>query len=187
VDNKRKKLTARFFNRRVTTVARDLLGKYLVRKIGDKEMAFKITEVESYDGEKDLACHASKGRTMRTEVMYGEAGTIYVYLIYGMYYMLNIVTGPKDYPAAVLVRGLEGINGPGRLTKTLAINRKLNGLPLAFTAGLWIEDRGEVVSKKDIEKTARIGVEYAGPIWSQKLYRFMLKDSRPNKKTAKIK
>src|SRR3989338_10263905 len=111
-----------FYNRPTLIVAQDLLGKFLVRKIGNKEITSMIIEVEAYDGFKDKASHASKGRTLRNEVMFGEAGRWYVYLIYGMYWMLNIVTGPKDYPAAILIRGVVDASGPGRLTKFFKIN-----------------------------------------------------------------
>ena len=132
-----------------------------------------ITEVEAYDGINDKACHASKGRTVRTEIMFGPAGFWYVYLCYGMYDMLNIVTGPKDYPAAVLIRGVEGINGPGRLTKTLKITRALNGKKVDQKNGLWIE-QGISVSKNEIARTPRIGVAYAGA-YAQKPWRFVWK------------
>lgn len=159
-----------FFNRDVKKVAEELLGCYLVTKNG----RHMITETEAYDGCDDLACHASKGRTTRTEVMYGEAGHIYTYLIYGMYWMLNIVTGQKDYPAAVLIRGVEGINGPGRVTKKLGINKNFYGKKLGKETGLWIE-AGEKIPKNRIEKTARVGVDYAGPIWAKKEWRFVIK------------
>ena len=136
-----------------------------------------ITEVEAYDGEHDLACHASKGRTRRTEVMYAAGGVWYVYLCYGIHEMLNLVTGRKGQPAAVLIRGLEGLNGPGRLTKALGITRVLNGSPAAKVSGLWIEDRGIVVPHENLHATARIGVDFAGPVWAQKPWRFVLAPS----------
>ena len=170
----RKILTKKFFERSVLEVAENLLGKYLVRKIGDKEIALKINEVEAYDGFEDKASHAHKGKTERNKVMFGEAGKWYVYLVYGMHNMLNIVTGGKDYPAAILIRGGEGVSGPGRLTKFLKISRKLNGKIASFETGLWLEDRGEIVNKKKIKRTSRIGVDYAGPIWAKKDYRFAL-------------
>jgi DNA-3-methyladenine glycosylase len=175
---KRITLQQSFFNRSVLKVAPDLLGKYLVRKIGRREYAYCITEVEAYDGCDDRACHASRGRTARTETMFGEAGRFYIYLVYGMYYMLNVVTDKKEYPAAVLLRGLESIIGPGKLTKKLSIDKSLNGKPAAKTTGLWFEDRGIKVGKKDVKKTARIGVEYAGPLWAKKHYRFVLKNKK---------
>src|SRR3989344_4828359 len=165
----RKVLGPIFFNRPAYIVAKDLLGKYLVRKIEDEEIASMIVETEAYEGMDDLGSHASKGRTPRTEIMFQKAGRIYIYLIYGMYHMLNIVTGKKDHPAAVLIRGVVGAMGPGRLTQKMEIGKQLNTLSLGKETGLWIEDRGIKVNKKDIKITPRIGVDYAGPIWSQKL------------------
>ena len=170
----RKVLSKKFFERPAPEVAEDMIGKYLVCKNSGKEEAFLITEVEAYEGPQDKASHASKGRTKRTEVMFGPAGVFYVYLVYGMYEMLNIVTGPKDHPAAVLIRGIEGISGPGRLTKRLKIKRSLSGKKAIQESGLWIEDRGVKIYKNDIKKTPRIGVDYAGPVWSRKHYRFVL-------------
>ncbi len=169
-------LGQRFFNRDALVAARDLLGKYLVRKFNNKKISLKITEVEAYGGFEDKASHARKGKTKRNEIMFGEAGYWYVYLCYGVYDMLNIVVGKKHYPAAVLIRGAGDFNGPGKLTKYLKINRKLNKAKADKSSGLWIEDRGEKVSKSKIFATPRIGVSYAGPIWSKKPYRFILKD-----------
>lgn len=163
-----------FFNRDALIVAKELLGKYLVRKVDGKETALMITEVEAYDGFEDKASHAHKGRTKRNEVMFGPPGYFYVYLVYGMHWMLNVTTGEKDYPAAVLIRGVEGFDGPAKLTKFLKINKKLNGKKAEKKAGLWFEDRGVKIKEKDIKKTPRIGVSYAGPVWSKKHYRFLL-------------
>jgi DNA-3-methyladenine glycosylase len=154
--------------------ARSLLGKFLVRRHDDgREEMQMITEVEAYDGPDDLACHASKGRTPRTEIMFAPAGVWYVYLCYGVHEMLNLVTGPRDYPAAVLIRGLERVNGPGRLTKAMDITRALNGTPAAPASGLWIEDRGLVVPRRAVQATPRIGVNYAGPDWAARPWRFV--------------
>jgi DNA-3-methyladenine glycosylase len=159
--------------RSTAAVARFLLGKLLVRKWPDGKISrHRITEVEAYHGEKDLACHASKGRTKRTDVMYGPGGVWYVYLCYGIHEMLNLVTGPEAHPAAVLIRGVQNIAGPGRVTKQLAIDRALNGAPAARSAGLWLEDDGFVVSRGALKITPRIGVDYAGPIWAAKPWRF---------------
>ena len=125
--------------------ARSLLGKVLVRSLNDRRTKWMITEVEAYDGERDLACHASRGRTKRTEVMYQPGGVWYVYLCYGVHEMLNLVVGPADYPAAVLVRGVAGLAGPGRLTKALGIDRRLNAAPVRPKSGLHLEDCGIVV------------------------------------------
>jgi DNA-3-methyladenine glycosylase len=163
-----------FFNRPVVKVAQDLIGKYLVRKIGRKIIALQITEAEAYDGPHDLACHASKGRTKRTEPMFGHAGQFYVYLCYGVYWMLNIVTGPQNYPAAVLIRAAGELKGPGKITKNLQINKSLNAKKACPGSGLWFEDRGIRIPKSQIRKTPRVGVSYAGTVWAKKRYRFIL-------------
>jgi DNA-3-methyladenine glycosylase len=156
-------------------VAKYLLGKLLVRKWPDGKISrHRITEVEAYHGEKDLACHASKGRTKRTDVMYQAGGVWYVYLCYGIHEMLNLVTGPADHPAAVLIRGVEGIVGPGRVTRQLAIDRALNGAPASRSSGLWLEEDGFVVPRGAVKFSPRIGVDYAGPVWSLKPWRFCL-------------
>lgn len=170
-----KELNKAFFERKTLAVAKDLLGKYLVRKVGKKMVRERIMEVEAYVGPHDLACHSSKGRTTRTEVMHAEAGTIYIYLIYGMHYMLNIVTEGKDFPAAVLIRGTENFKSPGVLTRELNIDKSLNGKPLGQKTGLWIESDLKIENKKlKIAKTPRIGVKYAGETWANKPYRFHL-------------
>ncbi len=188
-----KKAPLSFFNRSALVVAKELLGCYLVRRDADGITRYMITETEAYVGPHDLASHSSKGRTARTEVMYQQAGTIYVFLIYGMHNMLNIVTGEKEYPAAVLIRGVEKVTkdavepivGPGRVAKRLGITRMLNGKVLGTDTGLWVEipnDKNNPASAKamarqgrKIVRTARIGVDYAGPIWANKEYRFVLK------------
>ena len=133
----------------------------------------RITETEAYHGPEDRACHASKGRTARTEVMFGPAGCWYVYLCYGMHEMLNLVTGPRDWPAAVLIRGVEELTGPGRLTRALSISRELNGAAAVEACGLWIES-AEVglVAEDEIVDGPRVGVDYAGPEWAGKPWRF---------------
>lgn len=153
-------------------LARWLLGKALVRTTARGRTACIITEVEAYDGERDLACHASKGRTARTEVMYKSGGVWYVYLCYGMHEMLNLVTGPAGYPAAVLIRGVEGIAGPGRLTRRLEIDRKLNALPAQPDSGLHLEDIGVEIPRGRLKSGPRVGVAYAGPVWAGKPWRF---------------
>jgi len=168
-------LKPEFFNKPTILVAKQLLGKYLVRQIKDQKISLKIIEVEAYDGPHDLACHASKGKTQRNEAMFGPPGHFYIYLIYGMYWMLNIVTGPLDYPAAILIRSIENYPGPGKLTKALKINKQFNKKIALPQTNLWIEDRKEKILKKNIIQTPRIGVDYSGPIWAKKLYRFVLK------------
>jgi DNA-3-methyladenine glycosylase len=160
--------------KKTVALARWLLGKHLVRRSADgREDARMIVEVEAYNGEEDQACHARAGRTKRTEVMYGAGGVWYVYLCYGIHEMLNLVVGPRDFPAAILIRGVEGASGPGRVTKALGIDRKLNGAPATREeSGLWLEDRGVRVPGRIVEATPRIGIDYAGPIWTMKHWRF---------------
>ncbi|HTK33315.1 MAG TPA: DNA-3-methyladenine glycosylase, partial [Candidatus Paceibacterota bacterium] len=159
-----------FFNRKAQKVAEDLLGCYLVRKTGKKEEKYMIVETEAYDGFDDRASHAWRGKTKRNEIMFGHPGFWYVYFVYGVHWMLNVVTGEKDYPSAVLIRGVAEAKGPGKLTKLLKIDRDFNTKKLG--GDLWIEKRDMEIKKKDIQRTPRIGVAYAGPIWSQKKYRF---------------
>jgi DNA-3-methyladenine glycosylase len=183
-------LPPEFFNRPAQQVARDLLGKRLVRRLGESVVAAPVVETEAYVGPHDLACHAARGRTRRTEVMFAPPGTLYVYFIYGMHWMLNVVTGEEGYAAAVLIRGIEGAIGPGRLTSALNITGELNGLPAAPLHGLWFEDAGIGVPPSRVMRTPRIGIDYAGPVWSAKKLRFVLKSraaknsSRPLPKPA---
>jgi DNA-3-methyladenine glycosylase len=163
-------------SRKTVALARWLVGKHLVRRRGGRTEAHLITETEAYDGEHDLACHARAGRTKRTEVMYAAGGVWYVYLCYGVHELLNLVTGPRDYPAAVLVRGVTVASGPGRLTKALRIDRRLNARPASRATGLWLEDRGVRVPRGVIQATPRIGVTYAGPVWAAKPWRFVLQE-----------
>ena len=168
-----KLLDDRFFDRSAEEVAHDLIGCRLNWRSDDKSDSRIITETEAYTGPDDLASHAARGRTKRNEVMFGPSGTFYVYFVYGMHWMLNVVTGPVGYPAAVLIRGIEGIVGPGRLTKTLRINGNLNGRVANKEAGLWFSKPSRPMKHK-VSRSSRIGVSYAGPIWSVKPYRFTL-------------
>jgi DNA-3-methyladenine glycosylase len=152
-------------------VARELLGRALVRRIRGKRVALTILETEAYLGPHDLACHAARGRTTRTEVMYGPPGTLYIYFVYGLHWMLNVVTGAEGEPAAVLIRSAGGVSGPARLTRTLRIDGALNGRLAEPGSGLWFETgKG---SCKAIA-TPRIGVDYAGPRWSARKLRFLV-------------
>jgi len=172
-------LKRNYFNRPTLTVARSLLGKYLVRQNGRAMRAGRIVEVEAYIGREDRACHASKGRTARTDVMFGPAGVAYVYLVYGMHHCFNIVTERVGHPSAVLVRAVEDvetralIDGPGRICRFLAIDRRLNRVDLTEGKLLWVEDRGERVAPTAVMRGRRIGVDYAGP-WAKKPWRFRL-------------
>ncbi len=170
-------LARQFYNRQTLKVAQDLLGCFLVRKVGNKIIRTKIIETEAYCGPNDLASHASRGRTERNKVMFGGPGVIYVYLVYGMHYMLNIVTEKENYPAAVLIRGAEPaanyqLTGPAKLTKALKIDKKFNGLPAYIKKhGLWIEARKENLKPLLIKKTPRVGIDYAKD-YKNKLWRF---------------
>jgi DNA-3-methyladenine glycosylase len=169
------KLSKEFFSRDVLKVAPELLGKYVVRNQKVSGIArYLITEVEAYRGEEDKACHASKGRTKRTEIMYHEGGKIYVYLVYGMYWMLNIVTGEKDNPQAVLIRGIENFKGPGILSDELKVNNSFYGEDLISSNRIWIENSNK---KNDFFTAPRIGIGYACNKWKNKPWRFVLKDS----------
>ncbi|HET7535856.1 MAG TPA: DNA-3-methyladenine glycosylase [Candidatus Didemnitutus sp.] len=159
-------------SRHTVRLARSLLGNVLVRTTAIGRTERIICEVEAYHTERDLACHASKGRTKRTDVLYRGGGIWYVYLCYGVHEMLNLVTGPEEHPAAILIRGVEGAVGPGRLTKQLHIGRTLNGLAAAPVSGLHLEDQGIKVPRKIVHSGPRIGIGYAGPVWSAKPWRF---------------
>jgi DNA-3-methyladenine glycosylase len=184
------KLPRAFYEQTTIDVARQLLGKYLVRKHSEAYTVGRIVETEAYIGPHDLACHAARGRTARTEVMFGPPGHAYVYFIYGFYNMLNLVTEAKDYPAAVLIRAVEPVggvelmkqrrktdamrnlaSGPGKLCQAFAIDRSLNGADLSGNV-LYVEDRGEAPPK--FRATPRIGVDYAGK-WKRKPYRFLIR------------
>ena len=162
-----------FYLRDVLEVAPALIGKLLVRRFEDGRVEkFRITETEAYRGIEDLACHASKGRTPRTEVMFHQGGRVYVYLIYGMYWMLNLVAGHEGEAHAVLIRGIEGCSGPGRVGMKLQLDRSFYGEILATSSRLWVED-AEPVS--EIQTSKRIGIKYAGEEWENKLWRFYVK------------
>ena len=156
-------------------MAPSLIGKLLCRKININEeervIKLRITETECYFGEDDTACHAHKGKTERTQTMYRSGGVAYVYLCYGMHSMLNIVSGPEDFPEAVLIRGVEGFNGPGRLTKALFIDRSLNGEDLIDSDVLWLEDDG-YEAKYTVGK--RIGIDYATEEYKNILWRYTM-------------
>jgi DNA-3-methyladenine glycosylase len=180
------KLKRKFFNRKTLIVAKDLLGMYLVRRMGNKVIKARITEVEAYCGIKDKACHASIGLTPRTKIMFGPPGHAYVYMIYGMYHCLNFVTEKEGDPSAVLIRGGEIINGlprdgvtilrgPGKLCRELKIDRRLNGIDIIRSKELWVESNNrQRDGSLKIEKAKRIGVDYAGK-WKNKLWRFYIR------------
>ena len=156
-----------FFHRPCLEVARDLVGKVLVCN-GQR---LRISETEAYCGESDTACHASKGRTKRTEVLYMDAGTIYIYLCYGIHWLLNIVTAEPEQPEAVLIRACVEANGPGKLTKALGITGALNRGSVLTSDELWIEDDG---FRCEIETDRRVGIGYASQEDQDRLWRFKI-------------
>lgn len=160
-----------FFRRDVTQVAPELVGKILVRKFNNRTIKkYLITETEAYRGVDDKACHANKGITRRTEVMFRKGGVVYVYLIYGMYWMLNIVTGEENDASAVLIRGVENISGPGRLGKALQLDKSFYGENLSTSDRIWIENSDIKLTYKTLP---RIGIDYAGEPWISKPWRFV--------------
>lgn len=168
--------SASFFNRPADQVARSLIGAVLCYRVAPRQIVrLPITETEAYMGPHDRACHAARGYTPRTKVLYEKAGTIYIYLIYGMFTMVNVVTGEAGYPAAVLIRGAGSYTGPGKLTRGLGISRNLNGRMLGRRSGLWILS-GKKVPDIHIQTTPRINVPYAGE-WADVPLRFVYKDS----------
>ena len=167
-------LPATFFQRPAAKVAHDLLGKNLVRSRGTTLTSSMIVETEAYEGTHDLASHSSRGRTPRTEVMFGAAGRFYVYRIYGLHWMLNVVTGDASDAAAVLIRGIEGVTGPGRVAAALGIDDSFHGLEAAPATGLWFEVPVSTVRKPRVIRTPRVGVDYAGAVWAAKKLRFVL-------------
>lgn len=167
------RITEDFFARDCLEAAPALVGKVLCRQTADGGiLRLTITETEAYRGESDTACHAHKGRTKRTQPLYAAPGTLYVYLCYGMHWMLNFVTGARDQPQAVLVRACRSAEGPGRLTKALSITGDFNGRMLSDCADLWIEDTGTFCK---LTAMPRVGIGYAAPEDRERLWRFVMK------------
>jgi DNA-3-methyladenine glycosylase len=170
-----KRLNHAFFRQDAERLARGLIGTILVRRRGGREYRARIVETEAYVGPRDLACHTSRGRTKRTEVMFGPAGHAYVYLIYGMHRMFNIVAGRAGSGQAVLLRAAEpldgwkaDLSGPGRFTRAFRITGSMNGTDLTGDGLHFLSDPD---SRPRIRKAKRIGVEYAG-VWKDRLLRF---------------
>jgi DNA-3-methyladenine glycosylase len=194
------KLSPSFYQQPALEVARNLLGKVLVRRLNGKNLAGKIVETEAYVGPEDLACHASKGKTPRTAIMFENGGLAYVYMIYGVYFCLNAVTEKEGHPAAVLIRAVEPLDhvasmrklrrnprrdhdiasGPGKLCMAMGIDKRLNGASLMGNT-LWIEDRKLTVD--EIEVSPRVGVDYAG-VYKDKPWRFYI---RGNPHVSRVK
>ncbi len=154
-------LDKEYFSRPATELARGLLGKWLCVRQGECVLRRRITETECYFGEEDTACHAHKGRTPRTDTLYQQGGITYIYLCYGIHSLLNIVTGEEDHPEAVLIRGVEGAVGPGRVTKLLGLTTAQNRIPLCPQSGIWLEDDGTPLPVYDA--LPRVGIDYAAP------------------------
>jgi DNA-3-methyladenine glycosylase len=176
-------------------MARDLLGKQLVRVLDGQRLSGLIVETEAYIGEADKACHASRGRTPRTEVMYGPPGHAYVYFIYGMHHCFNVVTEEEGFPAAVLIRALEPLegvewmrrhrpgrsdgqltNGPGKLCAALAVDRTLNGVDLCTSQVFFIEE-GQTVADREIATSPRIGIR-SDEVARSRPWRFYIQGNR---------
>ncbi|MEA1873628.1 MAG: DNA-3-methyladenine glycosylase [Bacteroidota bacterium] len=163
------KLNFDFFIRDVLVVAPELIGKIIQIQTDQGFETFRITETEAYRGEEDLACHAQKGKTARTAPMYEIGGILYIYLVYGMHWMLNVVTAGENNPQAVLIRGVENFNGPGKLTKSMGINKAYNYLNISQSKQFSIFDDG---FRPKIETGKRIGIDYAGEIYKNKAWRY---------------
>ena len=158
---------AELYNLSAIELAPKLLGKFLCRNFNGVIKKLRIIETECYYGEDDTACHAHKGKTNRTKILYEQGGLAYVYLCYGIHNMLNVVSGEK-----VLIRGIEGFDGPGKLTKAFNIDRSLNGENLIHSNSLWLEDDGKYF---DYVSSKRIGIDYATEEYRNKLWRFNIK------------
>ena len=165
------RLTEQDYGRDAVTMAKALLGRVLCRRLDDGTvLRARIVETEAYFGEEDTACHAHKGRTPRTDVMYAPGGHAYIYLCYGMHNLLNVVTGPADHPEAVLIRGVEGAIGPGRVTKMLQVTRALNRENLVASERLWIEEGDG--AKHRFKSSPRVGIGYASTRDQARKWRF---------------
>jgi DNA-3-methyladenine glycosylase len=186
----KKRISKKFYIQPTLKVAKELLGKYLVRKIGKEKLAGKIVETEAYIGPQDKASHAYCWKmTERNKVEYLEGGRIYIYLCYGMYWQLNFTTEKKGKPECVLIRALEPVskyknlkeiknltNGPGKLCRWLKLDKSFNGEELDKSKRIWLEDRGEKIKKSRIKAARRIGIDYALS-WAKKPWRFYIKDN----------
>ncbi len=182
----KRRLSRNFYTRPALKIAKKLLGKYIVRKIGRKKLVGKIIETEVYIGPQDKASHSYKGkRTPRNRAEYLIGGHIYIYLVYGMYWQLNISTGKEEEPECVLIRAVEPekdeislTNGPGKLCRYLKLNKSFYGEDLTKSKRIWLENHGQKIKPSQILATKRIGIDYAGLYWSRRKWRFLIKDFR---------
>lgn len=156
-----------------TQLAPELLGRLLCRKTEQGILKYRIMETECYFGEEDTACHASKGKTDRTKVLYEKGGTAYIYLCYGIHSLFNVVSGREGHPEAVLIRGVTGYNGPGKLTRAMEIGRDLNGEDMVTSDRLWLEDDG---CRPEYITAKRVGIDYATEEYRDILWRFIVDD-----------
>lgn len=180
-----KRLGSDFYARDVLEVAPDLIGKLLVRRLpSGEELRYRITETEAYRGEEDTGCHAKAGKTKRTETLYLKGGHTYIYLCYGVHYLINAVTGREEQPQAALIRGVEGYDGPGRLTKAMQITKELNAVDLTASDEIWIEDDGAI---PEYVTGKRIGIDYADEYYRNIEWRFTAPSAVKPKKTVQRK
>ncbi|MDR0767172.1 MAG: DNA-3-methyladenine glycosylase [Methanosarcinales archaeon] len=180
-----KKLESDFYTRDVLEVAPDLIGKILVRRLlTGEELRYRITETEAYRGEEDTGCHAKAGKTKRTETLYMKGGHTYVYLCYGVHFLVNAVTGAEEQPQAALIRGVVGYYGPGRLTKAMQITKDLNAVDLTASDEIWIEEDG---TKPEYVTGKRIGIDYACEYYRNIEWRFTAPSEIKPKKVIKAR
>lgn len=170
-----KRLGRRILSQPAVVLAPELLGKLLCRKTEQGILKYRIMETECYYGEEDTACHACKGKTQRTKVLYEKGGTAYVYLCYGIHCLFNVVSGREGHPEAVLIRGVTDYNGPGKLTRAMKIDRSLNEVDMVESKELWIEDDG---SRPDYVTAKRVGIDYATEEYRNILWRFIVDDGK---------
>lgn len=189
-----KKLHPAFFKQDAVTVSKNILGKFLVRRLPNGTLREgKVVETEAYIGPEDKASHARNGITERNKAEFLEGGHIYIYLVYGMYWQFNISTGPQGHPQCCLIRAIEATdagamnlsqkkryklaNGPGKLCRYFHLDKSLYGENIVTSKQVWIEDRGEKISPHQIISAPRIGIDYAGPYWSKRKLRFYIRDN----------
>ncbi|MGN1003150.1 MAG: DNA-3-methyladenine glycosylase [Oscillospiraceae bacterium] len=166
-----KRLEKDFFARSCLEVAPELCGKLLCRRLPDSRvLTLRISETEAYNGVEDTACHAHKGKTARSEMLWREPGTIYVYLCYGIHWLMNVITGAEGDPQGVLIRACEGYEGPGKLTKYLGVTKELNGMSFLDSEEIWIADDG---FSPEIKTDKRVGIAYADPQDRDRPWRFI--------------
>lgn len=172
-----------FYLKSAEKTAQNILGKYIVRKDGNKLLKGKIIETEAYVGPQDRASHAFGNKiTKRNQVEYLQGGYIYIYLVYGMYWQLNITTGAKGYPECFLIRAIDSgedikkTNGPGKLCQWLKLDKSFYGEDIVKSKKIWTENCRQEIKKFDIISSSRIGIDYAGSYWAKRKLRFFLKD-----------